>query len=330
LSSELRRVAQSEEYSFDFNEFFKNDGERFLHEDDIKEFLDKLSQTHADNDDTTVQYYPFADAQTRDALRHTFWLLPQNGGVNMTKLLKKLLNEHAYFKDYDIIMAAADGDDDRAKSDSALDEVLRKIGNKPYETKTITLSCGQLTTGITVEAWTAVLMLNNLKTPEQYLQAAFRSQNPWSYELHGETKNKTDAYVFDFAPDRVLKIVDEYANVDVASPHIENRKRESNIKILLNHLSVISQDETGEMKYLNPTEVLTLPNYISASAIVDNGFMDNRLFSIGNLFNLPQEKRGAAQEILNKLEPVKNKKLQKSAKEIISFERTFNNLSRCS
>lgn len=316
LSSELRRVAQSEEYSFDFNEFFKNDGEHFLHEDDIKEFLDKLSQAHADNADATVQYYPFADAQTRDALRHTFWLLPQNGGVNMTKLLKKLLNEHAYFKDYDIIMAAADGDDDRAKSDSALDEVLRKIGNKPYDTKTITLSCGQLTTGITVEAWTAVLMLNNLKTPEQYLQAAFRSQNPWSYELHGETKNKTDAYVFDFAPDRVLKIVDDYANVDVSTTHIENKKRESNIKILLNHLSVISQDETGEMKYLNPTEVLTLPNYISASAIVDNGFMDNRLFSIGNLFNLPQEKRGAAQEILNKLEPVKNKKLQKSAKDI--------------
>ncbi|NDC31938.1 MAG: hypothetical protein EBZ58_13635, partial [Bacteroidetes bacterium] len=236
MSQTLRQIAQSDEFSFDFAEFFKNDGSKFIHESEINQFLDNLSAQHtSDVRDNSAQYYPFADSTTREQLRHTFWLLPQKGGVKMCELLKSHLKHHPYFKDYRVIMAAGDGDEDRSKSDKALNEVHDAIGENPWQTKTITLSCGQLTTGITVAPWTAVLMLNNLTSPALYLQAAFRGQNPWRYEVDGEINNKSDCFVFDFAPDRILKIVDEYANLDVER-HID-RERKNNIKKLINYLS---------------------------------------------------------------------------------------------
>ncbi len=315
LSPELRNVCKSEDFSFDFNEFFKNNGERFTHEAEINQFLDNLSaEQNTDVADATAQYYPFADSKTRDELRHTFWLLPQYGGVKMTELLKKLLKQHSYFKDHEIIMAAGDGDDDRPKSDKALQEVHRKIGDKPWQTKTITLSCGQLTTGVTVAPWTAVLMLNNLSSPSLYLQAAFRSQNPWRYEIDGTTYNKTDCYVFDFAPDRILKIVDDYANLDVTRS--TNATRKQNIRKLINYLPVISLDRSGSMKYLEASEILEMPHYYDARDIVDNGFMSNKLFNIGNIFNLPKDKREQATAIINLLDPVQNKKVKKNQPEV--------------
>lgn len=314
LSPELRKVCMSEDFSFDFNEFFKNNGERFNHEAEINQFLDNLSANqNTDVMDATAQYYPFADSRTRDELRHTFWLLPQYGGVKMTELLKKLLKQHSYFKDYEIIMATGDGDADRPKSDKALQEVHGKIGDKPWQTKTITLSCGQLTTGVTVAPWTAVLMLNNLSSPSLYLQAAFRSQNPWRYEIDGNIYNKTDCYVFDFAPDRILKIVDDYANLDVARR--TNATRKQNIKKLINYLPVISLDRSGTMSYLEASEILEMPHYYDARDIVENGFMSNKLFNIGNIFNLPKDKREQATEIINLLDPVQNKKIKKNQPE---------------
>jgi superfamily II DNA or RNA helicase len=319
MSLDLRRACQSEEYSFDFAEFFKNDGEKFYHETEILQFLDNLaSNEKSDVKDKSAQFYPFADPKTRNELRHSFWLLPMKGGINMTRLLKQLLKGHEYFKDYEVIMAAGSGDDDRNKSDKALHEVEAKIGSQPWKTKTITLSCGQLTTGITVAPWTAVLMLNNLSSPSQYLQAAFRSQNPWRYEIDEKIYNKTDCYVFDFAPDRILKIIDDYANLDVTRR--ENETRKNNVKKLINYLPVLALDRTGEMRYLEAAEVLEMPHYYDARDIVDNGFMSNKLFNIGNIFSLPKEKREKAEAILNQMEPVKNKKIKKNEPDLDSSE----------
>lgn len=309
LSQDLRKVCMSEEYSFDFNEFFKNDGSRFIHEDQVLQFLDNLANLR-ELSDGDAQYYPFADSKTRDQLRHTFWLLPQYGGVKMCELLKKLLKQHSYFSKYDVIMAAGSGDDDRAKTDKALQEVEAKIGKQPWKTQTITLSCGQLTTGITVPSWTAVLMMNNLTSPAPYLQAAFRAQNPWRYDIDGDTYNKTDCYVFDFAPDRILKIVDDYANLD-ATRHVDSTRKQ-NIRKLINYLPVLSLDRTGQMSYLDAADVLEMPHYYDAKDIVENGFMSNRLFNIGNIFSMPKDKREQAEAILNQMNAVKNKKIKKN------------------
>lgn len=315
LSKELRKVCMSEEYSFDFSEFFKISGDKFIHESEIIQFLDNLSaEKSSDVMDASSQYYPFADPKTRNELRHTFWLLPQYNGVKMCELLKKLIKAHPFFKDYEVINASGTGDNDRAKSDKALNEVESKIGDKPWETKTITLSCGQLTTGITVPSWTAVLMLNNLQSPAPYLQAAFRAQNPWSYEINGNIYNKTECFVFDFAPDRILKIIDDYANLDVYRR--ENHERKQNIKKLINYLSVLSLDRTGKMSYLDASDILEMPHYFDAKDIVDNGFMSNKLFNIGGIFSLPKAKREEAEAILNQMTAVKNKKIKKNEPDV--------------
>jgi hypothetical protein len=307
MSDELKAVASSDDYkySFDFTEFFKISGGKFVHEAEINSFLDKLaSQENRPDDDETVQYYPFADRDTRDVLRHTFWLLPGKGGIKIANTLKTLLQNHPVFgTEYKIISAVGTGDIDR-QNESALREVNRTIGNQPWQTKTITLSCGQLTTGVTVKPWTGVLMLNNLKSPSRYLQAAFRAQNPWSYEIDGESYNKTDCYVFDFAPDRTLEIVKQYAvKLDTGGGTTGNK-----IKKLLNSLPVIAEDETGEMRSLDANDVMTLPLKLDVNEVVNNGFMDNKLFAVGNIFNLPKDKREEANEYLSQLKSVKNKK----------------------
>ena len=319
LSDELKKIASSDDFSFDFAEFFKVKGNKFEHEDDIILFLDKLAKTDDHLDDSIEQYYPFADKDTRDILRHTFWLLPGQGGIKIANTLKPLLQNHPVFKNYEIISAVSNGDIER-QNETALKEVQRRITTAPWQTKTITLSCGQLTTGVTVREWTGVLMLNNLKSPEQYLQAAFRSQNPWAYEVNGEPFNKTDCYVFDFAPDRILKIVAEYADKLITGG---DRTREQKIKVLLNFLSVISQDENGKMKSLDANDVLTLPMKLDVADVVNNGFMDNKLFSIGNLFNLPKEQREAANEYLSELRAVKNQRQSRDTSTIETQEVEF-------
>ena len=286
LTAEQAKNVNSE-YAFDLGEFFKIANGRFAYENEIKKFLDNLCNSEFE--------YPFGKPEYLESLRHTFWLLP---GVEHSKQMKKLLTEHRFFKNYEIILAAGNGDEDRIVK-TALHEVHQKIGENPLKTKTITLSCGQLTTGVTVPAWTAVIMLNNCKSPAIYMQSAFRSQNP--FEIEG--KIKTDCYVFDFAPDRILQIFAEFA--DNLNNKNEAESREKKIRTLLNFLPVISEDDEGKMKELNASEILSIPLKLITAEVVNRGFMSNRLFdNIAGIF-------GASKEILdivNKLKPEENKK----------------------
>lgn len=154
-----------EEYAFDLNEFFKtNESGKFVHDEDVNKFLDAL---------TTQEKFPFSTPELRAELKHTFWLLNR---VSSAKALAKKLELHPVFKDYKIILAAGDGKlDDYDENEKAFDRVTSAI--KEYD-KTITLSVGQLTTGVTIPEWTAVLMLSNMASPALYMQAAFRAQNP--------------------------------------------------------------------------------------------------------------------------------------------------------
>jgi superfamily II DNA or RNA helicase len=284
------------DYAFDLNEFFEtNDNGNFVHEADIKKWLNSL--THNEK-------YPFSTPELRNELKHSFWLLNR---VASAKALEKLLKNDPVFENYEIVLAAGDGkssDDDQTVNQKSLDRVRNAIKNHD---KTITLSVGQLTTGVTVPEWTAVLMLSNMKSPSLYMQAAFRAQNPWDYEIDGQMHQKETAYVFDFAPERTLMIYDDLANN--LSPKTANgggtlEDRKDNIRTLLNFFPVIAEDNDGKMVELDVNQVLTIPKTVKAREVVRRGFMSNLLFqNISGIFA-----SAGAREILEQLNPVKQGK----------------------
>ncbi|MFR8062601.1 MAG: hypothetical protein ACLU6V_08545, partial [Lancefieldella rimae] len=286
------------EYAFDLNEFFAtNENGYFLHNSDVDHFLDAL---------TTQKKFPFSTPELRDMLRHTFWMLNR---VDSAKALARKLKQHPVFKDYEIVLAAGDGRlDDENESARAFDKVHKAIAT--YD-RTITLSVGQLTTGVTVPEWTAVLMLSNMKSPALYMQAAFRAQNPCLFNIDGKFLRKENAYVFDFDPARTLTIFEEFANdlyTDTASGGGTTDDRKQRVRTLLNFFPVIGEDEDGEMIELDAERVLSIPRKIRSQEVVRRGFMSDFLFqNIGNVFRAPAE----VLEVLQKIEPFKapNKEL---------------------
>ncbi|MDE6789898.1 MAG: restriction endonuclease, partial [Ruminococcus sp.] len=211
--------------------------------------------------------------------------------VDSAKALAKKLKDHPVFREYEIVLAAGDGKlSEEEETKKAYDKVHEAISRSE---KTITLSVGQLTTGITVPEWTAVLMLSNIKSPALYMQAAFRSQNPWRYQQDGELRVKQNAYVFDFDPARTLIIFEEFAN-DLSSGTSggkgDSDSRKQNVRELLNFFPVIGEDEQGEMVELDAEKVLSIPRKIRSLEVVRRGFMSNFLFqNIANIFNAPPE-----------------------------------------
>lgn len=293
------------DYAFDLNEFFRAKDKKFAHEEDVKEFLKNLS---------TNKKYPFSTPELREELKHTFWYVGNR--VESVKALEQLLKKDAVFKEYEIIVAAGDGrsfedeENDFKNNESSFKKVKDAIAKHD---KTITLSCGQLTTGVTIKEWTAVLMLTDIKTPSLYMQAAFRAQNPYKQSKNGELLTKKSAYLFDFAPTRVLEIYDQFANglnPKAVKGEITEKDREENIQELLNFFPVISEDINGEMVELDANKVLTFPNALAASEIVNARFMTNLLFNdtLKGVFNFPKE----VEEILDKLPEEKNKRVQQT------------------
>lgn len=280
------------EYAFDLNEFFAtNENGYFLHNDDVNRFLDAL---------TTQKKFPFSTSELRDELRHTLWMLNR---VDSAKALAKKLKQHPIFRDYEIVLAAGDGKlDDDEVSAQAFDKVRKAIAEHDY---TITLSVGQLTTGVTIPEWTAVLMLSNMKSPALYMQAAFRAQNPCLFNRDGMFLRKENSYVFDFDPARTLTIFEEFANdlyTDTASGGGTADDRKQRVRTLLNFFPVIGEDENGEMIELDAERVLSIPRKIRSREVVRRGFMSDFLFqNISNIFRAPAE----VLDVLQKLEPYK-------------------------
>lgn len=276
--------------AFDLNEFFKTNSKgEFVYDTQVDHFLDAL---------TTQEKFPFSTPELRDELKHTFWLLNR---VDSAKALAKKLKNHPVFGEYEVVLAAGDGslDEDVKESKKAFDRVQEAI--EKYD-KTITLSVGQLTTGVTVKPWTAVMMLSSMKSPSEYMQAAFRAQNPYIYQDEsGKSIQKENAYVFDFDPTRTLTIFDEFANnlsADTARGNGTAEQREENIRRLLNFFPVIGEDEEGKMVELDPKQVLSIPRRLKSQEVVNHGFMNNFLFTnISNIFNAPAE----VKKILNRL-----------------------------
>ncbi len=285
-----------EEFAFDLNEFFAtNEQGKFVHDRDVDKFLDAL---------TRQEKFPFSTSELRDELKHTFWLLNR---VASAKALAKKLKLHPVFKDYEVILAAGDGKlDDDDENEKSFDRVTKAISE--YD-KTITLSVGQLTTGVTIPEWTAVLMLSNMASPALYMQAAFRAQNPCLFrDSDGNTYRKQNSYVFDFDPARTLTIFEQFANDLIPETSgekgdFDDRKR--NVRELLNFFPVYGEDEDGSMIELDAEKVLTIPRRIHAREVVERGFMSNFLFAnISGIFGAPKE----IIEIINNMQAIEEPK----------------------
>lgn len=296
------------DYAFDLGEFFRTkDSGYFEHEADVQTFLDRLSVN---------EKYPFSTPELRDEIRHSFWLLDR---VASAKALQRMLNNHEVFKDYTVVLAAGDGrgaddDSDLVQSMASLDKVREAIAEaEKTGGRTITLSVGQLTTGVTIPEWTAVVMLSNVTSPALYMQAAFRAQNPCTFERDGQVYQKKNAYIFDFAPERTLTIFDEFANNLRPNPSGDDGVRRENIRTLLNFFPVIGEDAEGRMVELDASQVLTFPKVFKAREVVRRGFLSNLLFAnVAGIFRYSEH----VKKILDKLPTAEQGKLKKKELEL--------------
>ncbi len=288
------------DYAFDLNEFFETkDNGFFEHEAEVIKFLDCLA---------TNEKYPFSTPELRDEIRHSLWLLNR---VASAKAMERLLKKHDVFKNYTVVLAAGDGRSDDSTDPVAAGKSLDKVRTAIAEAeesngKTITLSVGQLTTGVTVPEWTAVIMLSNLSSPAQYMQAAFRAQNPCTFERAGQVFQKQNAYIFDFAPERTLTIFDAFANNLLPNPSGDQGARQENIRTLLNFFPVLGEDAEGRMIELDASQVLTFPQMFKAREVVRRGFLSNLLFAnVAGIFRYSEHLK----EILDKLPTAKQGKV---------------------
>lgn len=268
-----------EDNCFNFNEFFrvwsgkvKDDGTvidsarigHFVHEEDVKRFLNLLCTKDDSNN------YPFSRDDYREYFRHTLWMLP---GVVAAKAMEKLLSEHLVFgTEFKIINVAGETEDEIK---DPLERVNSAISNHPEETRTITLSCGRLTTGVSIKAWTAVLMLSGSAhtSASLYLQTIFRVQTPAN--INGRMKD--ECFVFDFAPDRTLEMVAEARKL-ASRPGSGDAFSEERMKEFLNFCPVIAI-RGSEMHTYDVNAMLRQLKRYYASQVVKNGFDSPKLYN---------------------------------------------------
>ncbi len=311
LGTAFENYAHAEDDYFNFREFFRTwtgdpeeDKEEmpadamvgdFVHKDDVRAFLDLL--THEDPN----SHYPFANETFRDYFQHSFWVLP---GVKAAAALTDMLWQHPVFKDFGIVNVAGDGNtlaSNNAESD-ALDETLDDVNKTEAEIKgaldkvkkaiannrrTITLSCGRLTTGVTVPEWTAVFMLAGSYSTKAatYMQTIFRVQSPAK-----DGTIKRECYAFDFAPDRTVTVVEDYLNVseklEVGKSGAEAQEKDKGhhgdehaqrVQTFLHFCPIISVKGSEFVPY-DTTSFIKQVNHAIADQIYRKGFADKRLF----------------------------------------------------
>lgn len=261
LPDEIRQVAEMGEFNeFDLNEFFRAEGEgkdaRFEHQDEVQRWLDLIRGAYRG---TTVDDLklgrekpplPFSDTRLMGLLNHTFWFLPSVAACHaMANLLKA--KQNTFYHEYKPIVAAGSNAGIGAE---ALPPVLNAMDD-PLASKTVTLSCGKLTTGVTVRPWGGILMLRKCSSPETYFQSAFRVQSPWTVasETGDEIIVKPECYVFDFAPNRALRQIADYGSrlaTDDTTP-------EQRVSELVGFLPVLAYDGSA-MRQLDAEAILDM------------------------------------------------------------------------
>lgn len=262
-----------EDVAFNFREFFRVNKEgNFLHEKDVRSFLNLICKEDKDSN------YPYSTKEYRDNFRHSLWMVP---GVKEARALSAMLQAHPVFGQFKIVNVAGDGDEEEA-NEEALKKVKNAISNKPQETYTITLSCGRLTTGVSVPAWTAVFMLSGSfnTSASSYMQTIFRVQTPAT--ING--KIKEECFVFDFAPDRTLKVIAETAKISSKAGKTSSGDRET-MGEFLNFCPIISVDGSRMASY-NVEGMLEQLKRVYVERVVRNGFEDGYLYNNDQLMKL--------------------------------------------
>ena len=255
-----------DERAFNFREFFRTkDDDSFIHERDVERFLDLLCK------DDKESLYPYSNDTFRRIFRHTLWLVP---GVKSARVLSIKLKSHPIFGKFQIVNVAGNGDEDEENAE-ALQMVNSAIGEDSDETYTITLSCGRLTTGVSIKPWTAVFMMAGSfsTSAAQYMQTIFRVQTPFTN--HGRMKEQ--CYAFDFAPDRTLRVLAETAKVSAKA----GKQTEEDRRILgdfLNFCPIISIDGS-QMKPYDVNKMMGQLKKAQIEKVVQCGFEDGALYN---------------------------------------------------
>ena len=255
-----------DEKAFNFREFFctREDG-TFVHDHDVDNFLALLCKDDKDS------LYPYSNDEYRRIFRHTLWILP---GVKAARALSAKLKTHPVFGLFEIVNVAGNGDEDEENAE-ALQMVNKAIGPDPDETYTITLSCGRLTTGVSIGPWTAVFMMagSYSTSAASYMQTIFRVQTPFTHK----GRMKQQCYAFDFAPDRTLRVLAEAAKVSAKAGKATDEDR----KILgdfLNFCPIISIDGS-QMKPYDVNKMMGQLKKAQIEKVVQCGFEDGALYN---------------------------------------------------
>lgn len=263
MPQELLAIASGGEFNeFDLNAFFAATGTgadaTFTHKDDVQKWLQVIRGEHAPEEalkSGARPPWPYAQAQLLPWLNHALWFLPSVAACEAMRNLLAEPQNRSFWGDYRVVMAAGPT---AGLGLQAVGPVRAAIG-EGYNTKTITLSCGKLTTGVTIKEWSSILMLRNLKSPETYFQAAFRVQSPWSIRNpDGDDPNREDivkpvCFVFDFAPTRALRQVWQYgAGLSPGESNLEKA-----VADLVSFLPVLAYAD-GKMVAVNAGEILDI------------------------------------------------------------------------
>jgi len=333
MPDQIQDVARQGEFDeFDLNLFFaaegKGDSARFKYENEVQKWLDLIRGAYlpASIDDLKLGQdkrppMPFSDARLLGLLSHTLWFLPNVASCfAMANLLKQRQNR--FYHDYNVIVCAGTG---AGIGLDALYPVQVSMGN-PLKTKTITLTCGKLTTGVTVKPWTGIFMLRNLKSPETYFQAAFRVQSPW--EVRNETGDKIimkkECYVFDFALDRALRQISDYS----CRLDINESNPEAKVGEFIKFLPVLAYDGSS-MKEVNAQDILDIALAGTSATLLAKRWESALLVNVDNdtlkrLLDSPEAMKALMNiegfrnlnsdisTIINKSEVIKNAKKKKT------------------
>lgn len=291
MPDQIREIASGGEFNeFDLNEFFAAEGTgadaKFKHENDVQKWLDLIRGSLAETSIDELKMgarkppMPYSDSRLKNILTHTFWFLPSVASCYaMANLLHN--RQNIFFHEYHINVAAGAS---AGIGLDALKPVRRSMAN-PLESKSITLSCGKLTTGVTVKPWTGIFMLRNLKSPETYFQAAFRVQSPWTMaDPDGRHPNqieilKKQCYIFDFAPTRALRQIADYSCS--LNPE-ESKSPETSVDEFIHFLPVLAYDGSS-MKLVNATDVLDIASAGTSATLLAKRWESALLVNVDNL-----------------------------------------------
>jgi hypothetical protein len=323
MPDDIRDVALGGEFNeFDLNTFFKAKGSgdkaRFIFESDVQKWLNLIRGSHLSTTLDNLKLgakkppMPFSDSRLLNILSHTFWFLPSVASCYAMRNLM-LQRQNNFYHDYNIVVAAGTS---AGVGSEALPPVFRAMGD-PLTTKTITLSCGKLTTGVSVKPWSGIFMLRNSSSPETYFQAAFRVQTPWTISNpDGKSPNETEilkheCYVFDFAPNRALSQIAEYS----CRLNVNESKPEKKVAEFIHFLPILAYDGSS-MKQIDARGVLDISMSGTTATLLARRWESALLVNVDNdtLHRLIHNER--AMEALMKIEGFR--KLNKEIETIIN------------